>query len=219
VTADDPIGPLPHPSLLAELAEAGTHLDSSAAEARALSALALAESIAAVGLQANDLARLQIRRLRIAANLTQSELARRVSSRRKLISDLETGKPVPREFVRQVSSALEMLGQAHVPPGMSTVILQARTAVAGEDAHEFEVVASGVSMEPSIRHGDRLLVSHDIELAAGRVVVAIHNGAWIVKRLAKRNEEIVLRSDNADEEVGISEVQIQGVVVELNRTL
>ncbi len=96
---------------------------------------------------------------------------------------------------------------------------QARTALAGEETAAFEVVASGISMEPSIRHGDRLLVSKDVDLEPGRVVVATHAGVWIVKRLALREERLVLRSDNAEEEVGLSDVEIQGVVVELHRAL
>ncbi len=101
----------------------------------------------------------------------------------------------------------------------SSVLRQAQTAVAGEDTTEFEVAALGISMEPSIRHGDKLLVSQDIQLEAGRVVVAVHNSAWIVKRLAMREGQLVLRSDNVDEEVPLSEVEIKGVVVELRRTL
>lgn len=41
----------------------------------------------------------------------------------------------------------------------SSAMRHAQTAVAGEDTRAFEVVASGISMEPSIRHGDKLFVS------------------------------------------------------------
>jgi SOS-response transcriptional repressor LexA len=106
-------------------------------------------------------------------------------------------------------------------PHQSTesVLRRARTAVAGEETEAFEVIASGISMEPSIRHGDTLVVSKQVEPAAGRVVVAIHNGAWIVKRLAVRDGELVLRSDNVDEEVPLTNVEMQGVVVQLQRNL
>jgi SOS-response transcriptional repressor LexA len=208
------------PRLLDELAEAGTQLEKGASDARALGAVALAESIAAVGLQTNDLIRMQVRRLRIAAKMTQVELARRVGTRQKFISDLETGKQViPTEFMHQVSAVFGIPPIALTAPLIPSVIQLAQTAVAGEETRAFEVVATGISMEPSIRHGDRLLVSHDIELAAGRIVVAIHNGAWIVKRLAIRDVDLVLRSDNANEEVEVANVQIQGIVVELNRTV
>lgn len=101
----------------------------------------------------------------------------------------------------------------------SSVIREVQTAVAGEDTRAFEVAALGISMEPSIRHGDKLMVSEDVALQAGRIVVAVHNASWIVKRLAMRDGEFVLRSDNADEEVAIRDVEIKGVVVELRRTL
>lgn len=56
-------------------------------------------------------------------------------------------------------------------------------------------------------------------LAAGRIVVAVHDDVWIVKRLAMRDGKLVLRSDNADEEVGIEDVEVKGVVVELRRMI
>lgn len=98
-------------------------------------------------------------------------------------------------------------------------IRQVKTALAGEATRDFEVVASGISMEPSIRHGDKLFVSPDVDLEAGRIVIATHRGAWIVKRLALRDGKLVLRSDNVDEEVPLSDVEVKGVVVELRRTV
>lgn len=102
----------------------------------------------------------------------------------------------------------------------SSILRRARTALAGEDHEAFmEVVASGISMEPAIRHGDTLFVSKDVELAAGRVVVAIHGDVWIVKRLVSREGKLLLRSDNVDEEVPLEDVKIQGVVVQLQRVI
>ena len=103
--------------------------------------------------------------------------------------------------------------------GVDSVVFRARTAVAGEDAVEFEVVASGISMEPTVRHGDLLLVSSNVALAAGRIVGAKHGETWLVKRIAERAGFLVLRSDNANEELELHEVQIQDTVVELRRTL
>ncbi len=100
-----------------------------------------------------------------------------------------------------------------------SVLRRARTAVAGEETEAFEVIASGISMEPSIQHGDTLLVSRHVTPSAGRVIVAIHGGVWIVKRLALRDGELVLRSDNVDEEVPLSQVEVQGVVVQLHRNI
>jgi DNA-binding SARP family transcriptional activator len=104
-------------------------------------------------------------------------------------------------------------------PEASSVMRQVQTAAAGEETRAFEVVASGISMEPSIRHGDKLLVSQDIGLEAGRVVIATHQGVWIVKRLMLRDGVLVLRSDNADEEVALADVDVKGVVVEIRRTI
>jgi DNA-binding SARP family transcriptional activator len=101
----------------------------------------------------------------------------------------------------------------------SSVIRQVQTAAAGEGTTAFEVVATGISMEPSIRHGDKLLVSLDIAPQAGRVVVATHRDVWIVKRLVLRDGALVLRSDNVDEEVALADVEIKGVVVEIRRTI
>lgn len=104
-------------------------------------------------------------------------------------------------------------------PEASSVLRRAVTAVAGEETERFEVVASGISMEPTIRHGDTLFVSKSVELAPGRVVVAEHGDLWIVKRLANRDGKLVLRSDNVDEEVALADVTVQGVVVQLLRTI
>lgn len=100
-----------------------------------------------------------------------------------------------------------------------SAIREVQTALAGEATRDFEVVASGISMEPSIRHGDKLFVSPDVDLDAGRIVIATHRGAWIVKRLALRDGKLVLRSDNVDEEVPLADVEVKGVVVELRRTV
>lgn len=117
------------------------------------------------------------------------------------------------------SPSFERLFGDDAQPGRASVLRRARTAVAGENTGEFEVVATGISMEPSIRHGDTLTVSKDVLPAPGRVVVATHNDVWIVKRIATRDGQLVLRSDNANEEVPIADVTIQGVVVQLQRTI
>jgi DNA-binding SARP family transcriptional activator len=123
------------------------------------------------------------------------------------------------ELQTRPSASFERLFSDSARRAEASVIRRARTAMAGEETSEFEVVASGISMEPSIRHGDTLMVSPDVPLAPGRVVVAIHNDVWIVKRIAIRDGALVLRSDNVDEEVALADVSIQGVVVQLLRTI
>src|SRR3972149_693823 len=121
-----------HPSLLAELAQAGTHLGHGALAARSLNALALAESIASVELQTNDLMRRQLRGLRLAASLSQAELARLVGSRPGTISEFETGKrAIVPEFVLRVSAALGLTSEPSASTGaLASVVLEARTGAA-----------------------------------------------------------------------------------------
>lgn len=124
------------------------------------------------------------------------------------------------ELSIEPSPALEALIASPIPvTPHGSVIREVQTALAGEATRDFEVVASGISMEPSIRHGDKLFVSPDVDLEAGRIVIATHGGAWIVKRLALRDGKLVLRSDNVDEEVPLADVEVKGVVVELRRTV
>lgn len=80
-------------------------------------------------------------------------------------------------------------------------------------------MANGISMEPTIRHGDTLLVSPNVTVEPGRIVVAVHAGTWIVKRVADRDGALMLRSDNVDAEVSLADVTVHGVVVELRRHL
>lgn len=125
------------------------------------------------------------------------------------------------ELNAQPSAQFEALLQIPLtrPAATESIVFTAQTAVAGEAVNAFEVVASGISMEPTIRHGDTLLVSRDVTPSPGRIVVAIHAGTWIVKRLAERDGVTVLRSDNVNEEVLLAEVEVRGVVVELRRAL
>lgn len=217
--AHDELVPPLDPNLVGELAQAEAHLRNSAAAARVQATLPLAQSIDAVRREAQDLMRIQMRKLRIAASVTQAELARRLGVPRKVVSDFETGKrTMLPDHLRAMAEAVGPVEQP-VLGRVSTALRMAQTALAGEETRAFEVVASGISMEPAIHHGDRLMVSGDVTLEPGRIVVAMHGDACIVKRLVARRGTLVLRSDNVDEEVELSEVAIQGVVVELRRTV
>lgn len=112
-----------------------------------------------------------------------------------------------------------MVVDALRPARRPSAMLKSRTAVAGEHVANFEIIALGIRMEPTIRHGDTLLVSPEIELAPGRIVVAIHGAVWIVKRLVEEFGVLVLRSDNVDEQVSLDDVEVQGVVVEIRRSV
>ncbi|MEX2230288.1 MAG: LexA family transcriptional regulator [Dehalococcoidia bacterium] len=206
--------------LLTSLAQASTSLGHGETDASRLHDPDLASSISAVRLQSHDLMRRRMKELRRAAGLTQAQLAERAGVPRRAISDFESGRAIVADLVSTIAPVLGLPDS--IQPALaqeSSVVRRARTAVAGEQTVEFEVVASGISMEPSVRHGDVLLVSPDVALLAGRVVVAKHGETWIVKRLAERDGALVLRSDNAEEEVTLTEVEIQGTVVELRRSL
>ena len=152
--------------------------------------------------------------VQMAAGDRSAALATLARCRATLLAEMEI-EPSP-------ALAALVFAPVPVPSGFgerTAVIRQAQTAVAGETTDVFEVIASGVSMEPTIHHGDTLLVSHDIELAAGRIVVAIHNDLWIIKRLVQLEDTLILRSDNANEEVALDAVEVQGTVVELRRTV
>lgn len=205
-------------NLLTELAEASAHLANGVSDASELHDPDLASSISAVRMQSNDLMRKRLKELRLAAGLTQSDLAERAGVPRRAVSDFESGRAVMDNLVSTLAPVLGVPAPS-VPRAPASVVFRARTAAAGEDAVEFEVVASGISMEPTVRHGDLLLVSPSVALAAGRIVVAKHGETWLVKRLAERDGGLVLRSDNADEELDLDAVDIQGTVVELRRTL
>lgn len=208
------------PSLLTELAQAETHLQNGVKVATAQETEALAQSIRAIAREANDLARVQMRGLRRVRKISQAELARRVGGPTKVISDFEAGRrTLLPPLIRLLREAMGPVLRPSALRDAADDIRRARTALAGEATPPFEIVASGISMEPSIHHGDTLIVSKDVEPAPGRIVVAIHSEARIVKRLANRDGGLVLRSDNADEEVDVSAVAMQGVVVELRRTL
>jgi phage repressor protein C with HTH and peptisase S24 domain len=215
--------------LLAALAEASAHLERGELDAATLHDPDLASSISAVRLQSHDLMRRRMREVRLAAGITQAQLAERAGVPRRAVADFESGRAIVTDLVPKLA---QMLGvpeatDAQAPsdappppaPSQTSAVRRAQTAVAGETTVEFEVVATGISMEPTVRHGDVLLVSPDVTLLAGRIVVAKHDDTWIVKRLAERDGVLVLRSDNADEEVGLTEVEIQGTVVELRRSL
>lgn len=207
-------------SLLSELAEASAHLEQGASDAERLDDPNLAASISSVRLQSNDLMRKRMREVRLAAGLTQAELARRAGVPRRAVADFESGRAVVPDVVSALAPLLGLPDPSASRDELQhSVVRRARTAAAGEHMIDFEVVATGVSMEPTVRHGDLLLVSPSVELSAGRIVVARHNEVWIVKRLADRDGAMVLRSDNADEELALSAVEIQGTVVELRRTL
>lgn len=208
------------PAVLDELAQAEAHLHNGVTAANAQGTQALAQSIGAIAREANDLTRVQMRGWRLAAKLTQTEVARRIGARPKQISDFEAGRrallPDLMRLMRQAMGAVEPMPKIQET---TTALQMAQTAVPGEETRAFEVVASGTTMEPAIHHGDRLVVSSDVELEAGRIVVAMHGDVRIVKRLVNREGVLVLRSDNVDEEVKLSDVSVQGVIVELRRTV
>ncbi len=166
----------------------------------------------------------------IRVNLLQGmeTQARNIAERYAGLLTRELGVAMPPSFVqlREIPSsartvAIPVIADPELEPTIATssIVRKAHPVRAGEQTAEFEVVATGLSMEPTIRHGDTLVYSKDIDASPGRIAVAIHDGSWIVKRIALRDGQLMLRSDNADEELTFDEVQLVGVVVELRRMI
>lgn len=66
-------------------------------------------------------------------------------------------------------------------------------------AATFFVRVDGRSMEGGgIKNGDLLVVDRSVEARSGKIVVAILNGEFTVKRLEKKGSEIYLVAENAE---------------------
>ena len=92
-------------------------------------------------------------------------------------------------------------------------------------AATFFVRAEGASMEPLIMTGDLLVVDKAVTPKDQSVVIAIHDGGFVVKRVFRGSDihHFVLKSDNPEFTTLIAsdceEVQIWGVVTAIIREL
>lgn len=81
----------------------------------------------------------------------------------------------------------------------------------------YVIEATGNSLEPSIKPGDKLLVDHDKEPKSGDIIVVHYNGEFLVKHFKPVNGTILLVSENMDFDPIIvndnDQFQILGVVV------
>lgn len=84
-------------------------------------------------------------------------------------------------------------------------------------AATFFVRVQGDSMiDAGIQSGDILVVDRSAEPASGKIVVAILNGEFTVKRLIKKNKKIILQSENSQyPDIGVdpeTNFEVWGVV-------
>jgi SOS-response transcriptional repressor LexA len=77
----------------------------------------------------------------------------------------------------------------------------------------------GNSMEPRIHDGDLILVDYSKEPLSGDTVIALVNGAAVVKKFMRQDEQIVLKATNQEyPDIEIKEIdqfQIAGVVLRI----
>lgn len=85
--------------------------------------------------------------------------------------------------------------------------------------NRYVIRVTGDSMRPRIEDGDLILVDYSREPSAGNIVVAMINGAAVVKKFLRQNGQIILRSTNPkypDIEVKeTDQFQIAGVVLRI----
>lgn len=80
-------------------------------------------------------------------------------------------------------------------------------------AATFFVRVRGSSMEgANIFSGDILIVDRSIEAAVGKIVLAIVDGAFTVKRLMKRKGKLLLEAENPTHKPIDGEFEVWGVV-------
>jgi DNA polymerase V len=85
--------------------------------------------------------------------------------------------------------------------------------------NRYVIRVTGDSMQPRIEDGDLILVDYSKEPTPGNIVVAMINGAAVVKKFLRQNGQIILRSANpkyADIEIKeTDQFQIAGVVLRI----
>jgi DNA polymerase V len=85
--------------------------------------------------------------------------------------------------------------------------------------NRYVIRVTGDSMQPRIEDGDLILVDYSMEPRPGNIVVAMINGAAVVKKFLRQNAQIILRSTNpkyADIEVKeTDQFQVAGVVLRI----
>ncbi len=85
--------------------------------------------------------------------------------------------------------------------------------------HRYVIRVTGDSMEPRIEDGDLVLVDYSKEPRPGNIVIALINGAAVVKKYLRQKGRVILRSMNpryADIEIKeTDQFLIAGVVLRI----
>jgi DNA polymerase V len=128
----------------------------------------------------------------------------------------------PRE---EIYEDLPFFDQFRVPAGKPDEVVSDGTVSVRKvvrhlaKGNRYVIRVTGDSMQPRIEDGDLILVDYTREPSSGNVVVAMINGAAVVKKFLRQNGQIILRSANpkyADIEVKeTDQFQIAGVVLRI----
>ena len=85
--------------------------------------------------------------------------------------------------------------------------------------NRYVIRVTGDSMEPRIEHGDLVLVDYTKEPRPGNIVIALINGAAVVKKFLRQKGRVILRSTNPKySDIEIAEADqfvIAGVVLRI----
>ena len=144
-----------------------------------------------------------------------SALVDRLKSERYLEAKDRRLRPGARFFERP-------LMQSHVAAGLPAIAFDAPPEALGIDAHlirrpsrTFLITVKGDSMiEAGLMPGDTIIVERGASGKHGDIVVAVVDGAYTVKRLARENRKFVLKPENQAYPVMRPEpLEIVGIVV------
>ena len=151
--------------------------------------------------------RVPVQTLVHAGELRQRAGRLRPRSPREIIRELETSMPILVEEAGQsVSAGRGTAAEAELWPYYPTP---------GERNHEFTAIpVSGTCMEPTIPQGARVIVDKTMSPRPEQIVVAEHEGEYLVKKLERRNGELYLVAVQGQAPIRVTEsTRIVGVVV------
>lgn len=159
----------------------------------------------------NNIVGNNIRRVRMARNLTQTDLGEMLGRNQRTISNWEKGLRDPgSDNIRSIANALdisptELIGHNSSP-----------------DDTSFQSISKEDDMYPEIQHGDTLTVCRSAEVKDGNIVMVKIDGTDHFRRIFSHDGLITLIS--SDPKIGMrvydsSEVTIIGKVTKIERIL
>lgn len=104
---------------------------------------------------------------------------------------IESGRPLP-FFIEGVKAGFPSPADDYIEK-----LLDLNELMISHPAATFFVRAEGCSMEGAgIFSGDILVVDRSLEAVSGKIIIAVVNGEFTVKRLVKRKEALFLEAEN-----------------------